>query len=47
MSLSSSWILEDGIDYMSSGAFRASLLWTEDFNTGQDYDGILAVNPLS
>lgn len=24
----------------------ATELWSEDFNTGQDYDGILAVNPL-
>jgi len=25
---------------------KASLIWTEDLNTGQNYDGVLAVNPL-
>jgi predicted nucleic acid-binding protein len=24
----------------------AKELWTEDFNTGQDYGGVVAVNPL-
>ncbi len=26
---------------------KASELWSEDFNTGQMYDGVLAVNPLA
>ena len=25
----------------------AQELWTEDFNTGQDYDGVIAVNPFT
>jgi predicted nucleic acid-binding protein len=25
---------------------KARAIWSEDFNTGQDYDGIVAVNPL-
>lgn len=26
---------------------HAEVLWSEDFNTGQDYDGIVAANPLA
>ena len=26
---------------------RAGVIWSEDFNTAQDYDGIVAVNPLA
>jgi len=26
---------------------RAGVIWSEDFNTTQDYDGIVAVNPLA
>ena len=25
---------------------KAGTIWSEDFNTGQDYDGVVAVNPL-
>jgi predicted nucleic acid-binding protein len=25
---------------------KATILWSEDFNSGQDYDGIVVVNPL-
>ncbi len=26
---------------------KASQIWTEDLNTGQNYDGVVAVNPLT
>ncbi len=37
----------DGLILAAARRAGATVLWTEDFNTGQDYDGILAVNPLS
>ncbi len=37
----------DGLILAAARRAGADVLWTEDFNTGQDYDGILAVNPLS
>ena len=37
----------DGLILAAARRAGADVLWTEDFNIGQDYDGILAVNPLS
>ncbi len=39
--------LWDGLILAAARRAGANVLWTEDFNTGQDYDGILAVDPLS
>lgn len=39
--------LWDGLILAAARRAGANVIWTEDFNTGQDYDGILAVNPLS
>ena len=36
----------DGLILAAAKRARAGVIWSEDFNTGQDYDGVVAVNPL-
>ena len=37
----------DGLILAAAKRARASLIWSEGFNTGQTYDGVIAVNPLT
>ncbi|HSF18290.1 MAG TPA: PIN domain-containing protein [Vicinamibacteria bacterium] len=36
----------DGLILAAARRAGANVLWSEDFNAGQNYDGVLAVNPL-
>ncbi len=36
----------DGLILAAAKRSRVNILWSEDFNTGQDFGGIIAVNPL-
>lgn len=36
----------DGMILAAARQAGANTLWSEDFNTGQDYGGIVAINPL-
>ena len=36
----------DGLVLAAARQARVDVLWSEDFNTGQDYEGISASNPL-
>ena len=37
----------DGLILAAAKRARASAIWSENFNTGQNYDGVVAVNPLA
>jgi predicted nucleic acid-binding protein len=36
----------DGLILAAARRAKAEILWSEDFSTGQDYDGIQVINPL-
>lgn len=36
----------DGLILAAAKRAQAGTIWSEDFNTGQSYDGVVAVNPL-
>lgn len=36
----------DGLILAAAKRAGAGAIWSEDFNTGQNYDGVIAVNPL-
>jgi len=36
----------DALILAAAGRAQAGVIWSEDFNTGQSYDGIEVVNPL-
>ena len=37
----------DGLILAAAKRARAGVIWSEDFNTAQNYDGIVVVNPLA
>ncbi len=37
----------DGLILAAARSMQAKILWSEDLNTGQDFDGIRVVNPLA
>jgi len=39
--------LWDGLILAAAKRAKAAILWSEDLNTGQKYDGITVVNPLA
>lgn len=36
----------DGLILAAAKRAQAGIIWSEDFNTGQNYEGVVAVNPL-